>query len=84
MAKLTKAQADFLTFSIFSKMEKAKDFLMDDKTLICRKGTVSCGDASFKNEKGEQINSITKEYGSELVNLFTAIENLQTFFNIHG
>ena len=65
--------------NILSDLIRSRDFIMDNKTFVCRQSSGTTV-LDFQNKKtGSFIYPINKEYGSNLCGIESAIDGLRRF-----
>jgi len=75
LSKMSKKNIDFIRETLYHA-QRTKDFIMKDETKVCTKsyGTTTI---EYKNNKGEYITEINKNYGSNLTGIDFVINNLK-------
>jgi len=62
---------------ILSDMIRARDYIMDEEHAICKRVKHATTTLHYTRPDGDVLYEVTKEYGSKLCRLFTAISSLR-------
>lgn len=83
MAKLTKKQQRELE-TILRHARAARDYIMRDNVVVTVRASVATTTRHYTRTEGDALYPVTKEYGSDLCRIDTAISQLETFLMINA